>query len=165
VNSRLLSIQAGSARASAVLPFPAIFRLRSGNGLPLLHLGFRIGAAGMDDGPGAALTSPTMTHIHSFRLTRGDHPKRAAMTLRRSLLVARHHDCPKRRLIPPYTRRLRRVHHRGGIRSFGSRRIHRIVGQNGQTCDRRCPRDIRMRGILGRAVLHRPDIEGRCVAT
>src|SRR6267142_6243967 len=50
-----------------------------------LHLGFRIGAPGMDDGPGAALTSPTMTHIHSFRLTRGDHPKRAAMALRRSL--------------------------------------------------------------------------------
>jgi hypothetical protein len=37
-----------------------------------LHLGFRIGAVGMDDGPGAALTSPTMTHIHSFRLTRSE---------------------------------------------------------------------------------------------
>jgi hypothetical protein len=37
------------------------------------NLAFLIGAAGMDDGPGAALTSPTMAHIHPFRLTRGDY--------------------------------------------------------------------------------------------
>jgi hypothetical protein len=37
-------------------------------------LAFRIRASGMDDGPGAALTSPTMTHIHAFRLARGDYP-------------------------------------------------------------------------------------------
>src|ERR1700758_2488252 len=56
------------------------------------NLAFRISATGMDDGPGAPLTSPTMTHIHSFRLTRGDHPKRAAMALRRSL----HRSLPSR---------------------------------------------------------------------
>jgi hypothetical protein len=49
------------------------------------NLAFRISAAGMDDGPGAALTSPTMADIHSFRLPRGNYPKRAAMALRRSL--------------------------------------------------------------------------------
>jgi hypothetical protein len=39
------------------------------------NLAFRISAAEMDDGPGAALTSPTMTHVHSFRLPRGDYPE------------------------------------------------------------------------------------------
>src|SRR5260370_24364100 len=38
-------------------------------------LAFRISTAGMDDGPGAALTSPTMKHIRSFGLTRCDYPK------------------------------------------------------------------------------------------
>src|SRR6267142_3972701 len=48
-----------------------------------LHLGFRIGAAGMDDGPGAALTSSTMIHMNAFRLARGDYPKRAAVAFPR----------------------------------------------------------------------------------
>jgi hypothetical protein len=38
------------------------------------NLAFQISAAGMDDGPGAALTSPTMAHVHAFRLARGDYP-------------------------------------------------------------------------------------------
>src|SRR5260370_6102640 len=49
------------------------------------NLAFRVSAAGMDDRPRAALTSPTTTHIYPLRLPRGDYPKRAAMALRRSL--------------------------------------------------------------------------------
>ena len=79
---------------------------------------FRKSAAGVDDGSSTALTSPTMTDIHSFRLSKSDYSKRAAVALRRSLLVTSHHDSPKRRLIPPYARRPCRAHHRGGIRSL-----------------------------------------------
>ena len=46
---------------------------------------------GMEGGPGAVLTSSTMTHIHSFRFPRGDYPKRATMALRRSF-----HSSPSR---------------------------------------------------------------------
>ena len=42
------------------------------------NLALQVSAAGMDDGPGAVLTSSTMTQIHSFRFPRGDYPKRAA---------------------------------------------------------------------------------------
>jgi hypothetical protein len=51
------------------------------------NLAFRIGAAGMDHGPRAALTRPTMTNIDELRLTRGDEPKRTAMALCRSLHI------------------------------------------------------------------------------
>jgi hypothetical protein len=49
------------------------------------NLAFLISTAGMDDSPGARLTSPTMTHIRSRWLPRGNYPKRAATALRRSL--------------------------------------------------------------------------------
>ena len=51
--------------------------LEAAVGVPLINLivaldpnlAFWISAAGMDDGPGAPLTSPTMTHIHPLWLT------------------------------------------------------------------------------------------------
>jgi hypothetical protein len=62
---------------------------RGRNSIPLINvvialdpnLVFRISAAGMDDGPCATLTRPTVTNIDEFRLTRGDDAKRTAMRI------------------------------------------------------------------------------------